>query len=67
MSNILIWLTTFFFFFVRTLPISAWTFQLTCMISLTALQASSLFDATITPLPAARPLAFTTKAGKFAL
>lgn len=42
-------------------------FLLTCMISLTALQASSLFEATITPLPAARPLAFTTKAGKFAL
>lgn len=39
----------------------------TCMISRTALQASSLFFATITPFPAARPLAFTTKAGKFAL
>lgn len=37
------------------------------MISVTALHASSLFEATITPLPAARPLAFTTKAGKLAL
>lgn len=39
----------------------------TCMISCTALQASSLLSATITPFPAARPLAFTTRAGKSAL
>lgn len=43
------------------------TFLLTCMISVTALQASSLVEATMTPLPAARPLALTTKAGKVAL
>lgn len=41
--------------------------QLTCIISLTASQASSLLLATITPFPAASPLAFTTKAGKSAL
>lgn len=41
--------------------------QPTCMISCTALQAASLFSATMTPFPAARPLAFTTKAGKSAL
>lgn len=41
--------------------------KLTCIISSTALHASSLLVATMTPFPAARPLAFTTRAGNSAL
>lgn len=37
------------------------------MMSCTARQASSLSRATMTPFPAASPLAFTTSAGKSAL
>lgn len=39
----------------------------TSRIPLTALMASSLLDATMTPFPAAKPLALTTNAGKSAL
>src|SRR6218665_352346 len=39
----------------------------TSKISLTAVMASSLLDATTTPFPPAKPLALTTNAGKSAL
>jgi len=41
--------------------------DLTCNMSIAAWQASALSFATITPLPAAKPLALTTSAGNFAL